>query len=110
MTAPTTIRVTFFDDASGERCPAECGLDLASADTLQFITERLKDKYGEAVVVEYLDLATPPDRYKETISRIRERNLPLPLIAINGVPRCSGGVDYRTLVEAIDTLREVSGG
>ena len=107
MRSQIPIRVTVLDDSRGEHCPAQCGAELFSADSLQFITERLKHRYGERIVLEYLDLAESPASNRDLISRIKEHNLSLPLVAVNGVPRCSGGIDYRTIVEAIETLEEV---
>lgn len=106
MGGETPIRVTIFDDSSGEHCPSGCG------DSIDFVTEYLKEKYGEAVEVEYLNLAQPAVRRRnpEIIARIEEQGLLLPLVAINGRLKLSGNMEYRAIVEAIETLKEVGGG
>jgi disulfide oxidoreductase YuzD len=99
------ISVTLFDDSSGEHC-------LGCGERFDLVIERLKERYGDEVVVEYLDLAEPAARlqHQEVVNRVKETGLMLPLVAINGVLRLCGGVEYRTIVEAIETQKEVGCG
>ena len=67
-------------------------------------------RYGDEVQVEYLDLAEPQARrhHPEVIEHILGQGLPLPLVAINGVPKLSGIFEYRMIVDAIETQREIT--
>lgn len=102
-----TVRVTIFDHSKEEHCSGYCGVAW-SLEEIAFVTEHLKRKYGDGVEVEYIDLArseAPP----EIIDRVRTYNLPLPVVAINGVLKLSGCVEYRAIMEAIEAQREVIG-
>jgi len=103
MKAP--ISVTIFDDSSSEHC-------LGCAEPFELVIEHLKERYGDEVAVEHLDLAEPAARlqHQEVVNRVKETGLMLPLVAINGVLRLCGGVEYRTIVEAIETEKEVGCG
>jgi len=55
--------------------------------------------------VEYIDLAESEN--DDIMEKIRAQELPLPVVAINGVFRLAGGAGYRDIVELIETLKEV---
>jgi hypothetical protein len=44
------------------------------------------------------------------MERIRAHNLPLPLVAINGVFKLSGSIEFRAVKEAIEAQMEVGCG
>ena len=98
----TPLRITIFDDSGGEHC-SQCG------ESLELVLEHIRGRYGVGVEVEYLDLAQPEAslQHQGLVHRIRKGELMLPLVAIDGVLRLSGRVEYRTIVEAIETLKEV---
>ena len=91
MTSP--IKVTIFDDTGEAQC-AGCYQVARSLEEVTFAIAHLKGTYGEGVTVEYVDLADDPEN-SDVIASIRARNLPLPVVAINGVPNGN-----RTLPEA----------
>ncbi|MGQ9675136.1 MAG: hypothetical protein ACUVX1_05665 [Chloroflexota bacterium] len=68
------------------------------------VAQHLRKRYGDAVRVEYYDLGKDPDRGKfPDISKlIEEKDLPVPVVAIDGVPTMAGVVDFWAIVEAID--------
>jgi disulfide oxidoreductase YuzD len=103
VTSP--IKVTIFDDTGEAQC-AGCYQVARSLEEVTFAIAHLKGKYGKGVTVEYVDLADDPEN-SDVIESIRSRNLPLPVVAINGVPRLAGNVEYRAIVEAIEAQREV---
>ena len=107
----TQVRVTIFDDSREERCSASCGIPESGEEAIQFVTDRLHDMYGNAVQVESFDLAQPLTHRQnaEIVERIRAQNLPLPLVAIDGVPRLSGSIEYRAIADAIEAQREIRG-
>lgn len=86
---------------------------MSPAEIAEFMTEHLKRRYGDAVEVQFVDLAEelptePKDR--ELREKIISQGMPLPLVAINGIPKMVGILSYRMITEAIDTLTEVSDG
>lgn len=68
------------------------------------VAQHLRKRYGDAIKVEYYDLGKEPDREKfpEISKLIEDKDLPVPVVAINGVPTMAGVVDYWAIVEAID--------
>ncbi len=66
----------------------------------------LRQKFGDRVNTEFLNLAVPDVRqqYANVVSAIEKDNLPLPLVAINGEVKMAGGVDYYSIVSAIESL------
>ncbi len=105
---PAPIRVTIFDHSGEEHCSGQCGLDRLQ-DEIAFVTEHLKRRFGDQVAVEYIDLAESP-RHEALMEKIRAHNLPMPVVAINGVFKLSGSVEFRTIKEAIEAQMEVGGG
>ena len=99
------ISVTIFDDSRSEHC-------LGCGECFELVIEHLRERYGGEVVVEHLDLAEPEIRlqHQDVVNRVEESGLLLPVVAIDGVLRLSGGVQYRTIVEAIEAHKEVGCG
>jgi disulfide oxidoreductase YuzD len=102
------IRVTIIDDSREERC-AQCGMDCSTTEALAFTREKLRERYGDTVELEYLDLAEPSVRqsHPEFVERVKA---PLPVVLIGGMATLAGNIEYRTLVEAIETVKEVGCG
>lgn len=65
----------------------------------------LKDSFGDAVDLVFVDVMTPElEKYPEIsglLSRVR-----LPLTVINGQPRFHGGLSMDMISEAIKTIQE----
>src|SRR3990172_5686186 len=94
-------------------CDGGCGLDLASTEEMQFTLHHLTQRYGDSVVVEFLDFSSSeegPAESADLARSVRERRLPLPLLAINGIPRLSGSLSFARIAQAIEIQREVDGG
>lgn len=104
-----TIHISIVDDSKAERCNALCGIDWSSAEAVSVATERIKDRFGDRVQLEYLDLSKPITNHchLELSQGIRNRSLSLPLLVINGKPRISGQFDIHMLLDAIETEVEV---
>ena len=86
---------------------------MSPAETAEFMAEHLRIRYGESVKTRFVDLAhgLPIDsKDREVAQRIIDEDLPVPLVAINGVPKMSGFVAYRMITDAIDAVREVEDG
>ena len=104
------IQVIIVDDSKGERCDAHCGVDWSSVEAVTLASQRIKDRFGDKIQLEYLDLSKPiANRHAlELIQGIRSEGLSLPLLLINGKPRISGQFDIRLLLDAINAELELS--
>ena len=103
------IQITIVDDSRGEKCDAHCGMDWSSAEVIALASNRIKERFGRRIKLNYLDLSKPmPEHHAAELNqRVRKRELPLPLLVINGQPRISGQFDIRLLLDAIDAEMEV---
>lgn len=106
------ILITFFDHTDVEDCEARCDTSWAPRTAIDLIKAQLEDDFEGQVTVEYVDLARPEgqSRHSDLARRVKELNLPLPLIAFDGSLKLSGNVEYRTIVEAIEAHQELSRG
>ena len=103
------IQVTIVDDSKGEKCDAHCGADWASTEVIALASQRIKERFGDKIELEYLDLAKPMTNNNalELKQQVKAKNLPLPLLVINGEPRILGQFDIRMLLDAIDAEMEI---
>ena len=104
-----TIQITIIDDSKGEKCDAHCGIDWSSPEAIALATKRIKDRFGNQIQLEYLDLSQSITNYHtlELSQQVKNKNLSLPLLVINGVPRISGQFDIRQLLDATDAELEI---
>ena len=104
-----TIQITIVDDSKGEKCDAHCGVDWSSVEAITLASQRIKDRFGDKIQLEYLDLSKPVAnrRALELNQEVRNKNLSLPLLLINGEPRISGQFDIRLLLDAMDAEMEI---
>jgi len=61
-------------------------------------------RYGPSVEVEYIDLATPEAKaeFSELVAVVEERNLPYPLVAVNGQLRLAGSAHYYQVLPYVE--------
>ena len=104
-----SIQITIVDDSKAEQCEAHCGLDWSSAEAMALASQRIRDKFGDKMRLEYLDLSQPMANHHalELNQRIRNKNLSLPLLMIDGEPRICGQFEMRQLLDAIDAEMEI---
>ena len=103
-----TVQITIIDESTGEKCDAHCGVDWSSPEAIALATKRIKDRFGDQVQLEYIDLAKPTTNHyaSELEQRIRDKNFTLPLLVINGQPKISGQFDIHLLLDAIEAEME----
>ena len=84
-------------------------MNWSSAEVISLATERIKDRFGDRIQLEYLDLSQPVTNHHtlELSQEIKNKNLPLPLLVIDGQPRISGQFDIRQLLDTIETEVEI---
>ncbi|MDP2952944.1 MAG: DUF1462 family protein [Chloroflexota bacterium] len=104
-------RVVIFADSQVKRCPG-CGIECGVGEPADLVTQRLQDRFGQGVEIEYVDLSDPGARvqHEKEVRQIEEQELFLPVVAIEGVFRLAGSLEYRRIAEAIEVLRENSDG
>ncbi len=104
-----TIQVSIIDDSKGEQCDAHCGADWSAAEAITLASQRIRDSFGDKIQLEYLDLSQPTAncRALELFPEIKDNELSLPLLLINGKPRISGQFDIRMLLDVINTEMEL---
>lgn len=66
----------------------------------------LKLRYGEAVQVEYVELADPDnrERYSELMALIAERDMALPLVTVNGQIQLAGSAHYYHVLPLVEEI------
>ena len=103
------IQITIVDDSKGEKCDAHCGVDWSSAEVIALASSRIKERFGNRIRLNYLDLSKPLTNQDvvELNQKIGKEKLPLPLLVINGQPRISGQFDIHLLLDAIDAEIEI---
>ena len=109
LLAKPGVQITIVDNSKVVECDAHCGAEWASAQTVDLAGQRIKERFGDRVQLEYLDLAesTSDQRALELKQRINGENLSLPLLIIDGEPRISGRFDIRQLLDAIEAELEI---
>lgn len=105
-----TIQITIVDDSRGEECQINCGLDWSLAETMALASRQIKDRFGDMVQLEYLDLSkSATNRYAtEFKQRLDNGNLSLPLLLVNGKSRISGQFDIRMLLDIVEAEAEIA--
>ena len=103
------IQVIIADDSRGEKCDAHCGIDWSLPEVITLASQRIKERFGDKIKLEYLDLSKPTTNHhaSELHQIIGSKNLPLPLLVINGQSRISGQFDIHRLLDAIDAEMEI---
>lgn len=82
---------------------AGCGSTNPKADFEDFAKD-VKDKYGEDVTLEYVDIMNDSLENYPQVKEIMGRFNP-PLTVINGEPRFHGGLSVQMISEAIDEMK-----
>ena len=90
-------------------CEASCGEDWSSREAITLASERIKERFGEDISLEYVDLTadSAEKNTREWKEMIKSRGLTLPLLLLNGELRISGQFDIRQLLDVIEVEREV---
>ncbi len=103
------IQIVIVDDSKGEKCDAGCGADWSSAEIIAPVSRQIKDRFGDKTMLEYLDLSQPTanPHALELGQEIKNKNLLLPLLLINGQLRISGQFDVRQLLDTIEAEMEI---
>jgi len=109
METKHTIQVTIADDSTVEKCNAHCGVDWLSMESVSLAAKRIKERFDNRVRLEYFDLGKPTTNHRalELSQQVKDKNLSLPVLVIDGQPRISGEFDIRQLLDAIEVEIEI---
>ncbi len=111
--ARSPIVITVFGNSAGEVCLISgCGAQVASADMAGKLSEMLAGMFGSQVHVRHIDVADPDVRARAAavVEGARRRNLPYPLVAINGQIVLAGKADPESVLRKLDeVLAEAAG-
>ena len=102
------INIVIVDDSTAERCEVQCGEDWYAAETLALARQRIEERFGSKVHLEYIDLAKSADEphILELKRRIAEEKTQFPVLVIDGKPRVFGLFDIRILLDTIEVELE----
>jgi disulfide oxidoreductase YuzD len=80
----------------------------SSAETSRITGYYLQMRHGEAVEVEYVDLADADAqaRFPTLLAAIEERHLPYPLVAVNDRLRLAGSAAYYQVLPLVEQALE----
>ena len=101
-----SIKVLIVDDSHAVECSAECGFDWSLAGNRDLAEQQIKARFGGGVQLEYFDLSRPTVNDTALEWQRKARDLPSPLLVINGKPRISGQFDIRMLLDAVEAAME----
>lgn len=103
------IKITILDDTSRPECHACVEIDWSSPESIALASQRINDRFNTRIQLEYINLSQGTDNHQalEWHQIIRDRNLSVPLLLINGELRISGQFSIRQLLDAIETVIEI---
>ena len=103
------IQITIVDDSRRRDCEAHCGEDWSTPNTISLVNQRIAERFSNRIEIEYLDLSkiSAGCQAFELGQTVKDRNLSLPSLFINGEPRLSGRFDIRQLLDAIEVKIEM---
>ena len=69
----------------------------------------LEMRYGSAVRVEYVDMADPENQaqFSELLAVVEDRDLPYPLVAVNGNLMAAGSAHYYRILPLVEQALQV---
>ena len=105
------MRVIIIDDGNQQQCETGCGVDWTAPEMLTLASQRIRDRFGDKIKLKHINLspATAAHHATEWNQIIKDKNLSLPLLLIDGQPRISGQFDIRQLLDAIEAEMEMGG-
>jgi len=103
------IQIIILDDSTRRVCDADCGEDWSSPEVIALSHQRIIDRFGDNIQLEYIDLSlgTANHHTSEWSQTIKDRNLLVPLLLVNGELRISGQFDIRQLLDVIEAEIEI---
>lgn len=104
-----SININIVYDSKRVGCESQCGLDWTSPEITSMVKQRVKERFGEIVKLELVDLSVINQFAVTLKNRIEVENLSLPVLLINDKVRIPGEFDMRQLLDAIEVECEING-
>jgi hypothetical protein len=101
------LRIIIADTCNSQVCAGNCGGDWSLPEALNTARQRISQRFGNQVELEYIDLLKVDD--SEDIRKIREavKDMPMPVLLADDRPRIAGTFDMRQLIDVIEACLEV---
>jgi len=105
----SNIDITILNDTNRQECGACIEIDWSAPESIDLARQRIKDRFNDKIQLTYIDLSrgTKNHRASEWSQKIKDKNLMVPLLLINGELRISGQFSIRQLLDAIETVMEM---
>lgn len=107
------IKVAIYEQKENAKlCSEDCGVNWLTPEPQQEARDRLRRAHGNAVDIQFLDLDIPEVRrqHGQWLERVKQENLLLPLLVINGEVRINGFFDTRMLFDMVEAETELGRG
>ncbi len=101
------LKVEIVDSSQAEKCEGTCGMNWSLPESVSLAKERLRQKYGKTVSLQYLNLSLPEISEKTKPLAESFPTLPMPILLINGQPKIWGDFDLRMLLDMVETEMDV---
>jgi disulfide oxidoreductase YuzD len=104
ISASNPIRITIFGHSGREVCLISgCGSEITSSQAAEEVRTALRSWLDERVLVRHYDLSEPAlaDRFADLLAGAQERNLPFPLMAIDGDVVFAGPVSVEAVIRKL---------
>jgi hypothetical protein len=105
------LRVVIVNNTGSIHCQVGCGWDWSQPEHLKLADERLRDRYGSEVQVDYIDLihsgGLPPADCRTEETDEEEEVTRFPRLLINGKMKIAGDFDMRMLLDAVEVVAEM---
>jgi len=103
------LSVIIVDDKGKQACDAGCGTDWSLSEAVSLLEERIKEKFNDKIVMEYVDLSKGGNSQQKLDWHrlIEDNSLPVPLLLVDGELRMSGQFDIRQILDAIEVHMEI---
>jgi hypothetical protein len=102
MSEPIKVTIVYNSKSKSKECGAYCGVDWALPEAATVASQRVKERFGDRIQMEYLDVSEPSQCTIKLKQAIEKENQLLPSLVIGGRIRISGQFDIRHLLDAIE--------
>lgn len=92
-------------------CGEDCGPHIPEEDLTESVRLGLAKRFSGQITVSYHSLSDPATRqqYGSILETARSFGVPLPLVVIDGNIFQGGGIDFKSIVNALELKSEVAG-
>lgn len=99
-----SIKIGVFGSIAYDNCfSAGWGPSQSQEEITEVVSHLLKNRYGDQVDIEYIDISDDRmDDFPQITEIVRNKNILLPIVAINGEPLWTGGVSYPNIVDELN--------